>query len=247
MNSEDPLSDDELALSVRGLRDEGLTPKAIARALGVRPAVIAPLVRKIAAERAAAQTEPELVGCWISPGWREGLMVAGHPEWPVDDAASDHETGGLVGVLLARESSNRKVSVCGYLLDTWCLGVKNALGPQRMSRGELPAFRRAYYSPWGCSGVEAPIELARELVLGAAEYARTLGFAPHADFEPAREHLGPWTGPAAIGFGRNGTPFYADGPYDDPARVLRTLEESVGTGNFHFAVSVGPPGDVTIS
>ncbi|MGP0101365.1 MAG: hypothetical protein ACLPUT_07070 [Solirubrobacteraceae bacterium] len=247
MNGEEPVSDDELVLAVRGLRAEGLAPKEIARALSVRPAVVAPLVRMIAAERATAKTEPALHGCWVSPGWREGLTVTGHPEWPDGEAAPDHETGGLVGVLLARESNNQKVSVCGYLLDVWCLGVKNALGPQRMSRGELPAFRRAYYSPWGSSGVETPIELARELVLGAAEYARTLGFAPHADFEPARDHLGPWTGPAAIGFGRNGMPFYADGPYDDPARVLRTLEESVGSGNFHFAVSVGPRDGISIT
>lgn len=247
MNGEEPVRDDELALAIRELRAKGLAPKEIARTLGVRPAVVAPLVRMIAAERAAAKTEPELVGCWVSPGWREGLTVTGHPEWPDGEAAPEHETSGLVGVLLARESSNRKVSVCGYLLDVWCLGVKNTLGPQRMSRGELPAFRRAYFSAWRSSSVETSIELARELVLGAAEYACTLGFTPHADFEPARDHLGPWMGPAAIGFGRDGMPFYADGPYDDPARVLRTLEKSVGSGNFHFAVSVGPQSGISIA
>lgn len=247
MNGEEPVSGDGLAPAVRKLRAEGLAPKEIARALGVRPAVVAPLVRMIAAERATANTEPELYGCWVSPGWREGLEVTGHPEWPDVEAATDRETSGLVGVLVARESGNRKVSVCGYLIDVWCLGVKNALGPRRMSRGELPAFKRVYFSPWGSSGVATPIELARELVLGAAEYARTLGFAPHADFEPARDHLGPWTGPAAIGFGRDGMPFYADGPYDDPTRVLHTLEESVGSGNFHFAVSVGPRDGISIT
>jgi len=233
------MSDDELLQAVRKLRADGYAPKEIARALGVRPAAVAPLVQMIATERPISEGEPELVGCWVSPGWRAGLTISGHPEWPGGEAVADAEVSGLVAVLLAREDRRRRLSVCGYLLDVWCLGVKNALGPRRMDRGELAVFRRYYFGPWESSGVHAPIELARELVFGAVEYARTLGFHPHSDFERARVHLGAWKRPSAIGFGRDGTPFYADGPYDDPERVLRTLEESVGHGNFHFAVSVG--------
>jgi hypothetical protein len=73
---------DALDQAVRRLRADGYAPKEIARALGVRLAVVAPLVRMIAAERTAAGTERELAGCWVSPGWRAGLTVAGHPEWP---------------------------------------------------------------------------------------------------------------------------------------------------------------------
>lgn len=75
------MNDQELEQAVRGLRAEGYAPKEIARALGVRPAAVAPLVRMIAAEH-AAETEPEPAGCWVSPGWRAGLTLAGHPEWP---------------------------------------------------------------------------------------------------------------------------------------------------------------------
>jgi hypothetical protein len=232
------MSDEELEQAVRKLRADGYAPKEIARALGVRPAVVAPLVRMIAAERIAAGTDPELVGCWVSPGWRAGLTVAGHPEWP-DGETVDPEVGGLVGVLVAREDRNQMVSVCGYLLDVYCLGVKNVLGPDRMRRGELPSFLRMYFRGWALGGVPAPIELARELVLGAVEYAHALGFAPHSDFEAARGHLGAWKGPAAIRFGCDGRPTFTQGPYDDPAFVLRTLEESVGAGNFHFTVSTG--------
>ncbi len=232
------MSDEELEQAVRRLRTEGYAPKEIARALGVRPAVVAPLVRMIAAERADTAAESELAECWVSPGWHAGLTVAGHPEWPGGETV-DRETDGLVGVLIARESRNQKVSVCGYLLDVYCLGVKNALGPDRMRRGELPSFARSFFGAWSTSGVPAPIELARELVFGTVEYARALGFAPHPDFERARSHLGAWEGPSAIRFGRNGKPFFTQGPYDDPATVLRTLEESVGSGNFNFTVSIG--------
>ena len=184
---------------MRRLRAEGYAPKEIARALGVRPAVVAPMVRMIAAERAVVETEVELAECWVSPGWRAGLTVAGHPEWPGGET-TDHETSGLVGVLIAREDRHQKVSVCGYLLDVYCLGVKNVLGPDRMHRGELPSFARSFFGAWGTHGVAAPIELARELVFGAVEYARALGFAPHPDFERARGQLGAWEGPGAMPF-----------------------------------------------
>ena len=222
--------------AVRELRAEGRSPKEIARALGVRPSAVAPLVRAIAAEGGTRAPEPEPVGCWVSPGWRVGLAVEGHPDWP-DGGTERPEASGLVSVLVAREDRKGKVSVCGYLLDVYCLGVKNALGPQRLHRAELADFVRSYFGAWGSGPGEAPIELARHLVFGALAYASKLGFAPHPDFERARNHLGPWQGPSAIRFGRDGTPFFTEGPHDDAASVLRRLEQGVGSGNFHFLVS----------
>ncbi|MGH2947669.1 MAG: helix-turn-helix domain-containing protein [Solirubrobacteraceae bacterium] len=146
---------------------------------------------------------------------------------------------GLVGVLISHGSRGGKLAVDGYLVDTWCLGVKDALGPRRMTEPEVAAFRRRYFEPWRSEGVLAPLELARHLVLGAVDYARSLGFAPHRDFRRARTALGEWQGPSAIEFGRHGKPLYVQGPHDDADRVLRTLEQSVGPDNFHFIVSIG--------
>ncbi len=80
------------------------------------------------------------------------------------------------------------------------------------------------------------IELVRDLVLGAAEYARQLGFAPHHDFQKARPHLGPWTGPSTITFGHNGKPTYISGPYDNPDHVLHTLRRAVGHKSFNYTI-----------
>jgi hypothetical protein len=73
-------------------------------------------------------------------------------------------------------------------------------------------------------------------VFGSLEYAHGLGFEPHPDFEAAKGHLGPWTGPSSITFGKDGMPFYISGPYDNPEPVIRKLERSVGAGNFHILV-----------
>jgi len=228
---------DELLARVRALRAEGHSPKSIARALRVRPAIIAPLVREVAAAEAPA--EPAVVGCWVSPGWSMNLTVSGHPEWP-DVDTSAHGLDGVASVAVARRHRSRRASVCGYLVDVYCLGVKNALGPRVLDELDLPGFLRAYFGPFDEIGgpLPAPLELARHLVWGAVDHARGLGFEPAADFGPAAGHLGGWEEPSAITFGRNGTPFYLAGPYDRPHAVLRTLRRTVGEGNFEYAVPV---------
>lgn len=234
------MGDEELLQQVRALRSQGHTPKHIARALGVRPARVAPLVRVVAAERAMAAPEPA-VDCRVSAGWSAGLGVPKDRGWP-DRVRRGADVSGLAGVVVARERDRDRgrVSVCGYLVDTFCLGVKDAMGPRTMGRGELPRFLASFFGPFGDRPVKAPIELARHLIWGAVEYARGLGLRPHRDFTRAAGHLGPLAGPSAIRFGRHGKPYYMQGPYDDPDRILRVLRENVGEGNFHFTVALNP-------
>ncbi|MGH3897087.1 MAG: helix-turn-helix domain-containing protein [Pseudonocardiaceae bacterium] len=233
------LLDDNLLARARELRAAGRSPKEIARALGVRPSTVAPLMRDIAREAAADEPESAVTGCWVSPGWRAGLTVDGHEEWP-DLGASDHAASGLIGVAVARRYRPRRVTVCGYLVDVYCLGVKNALGPDAMNERDLPAFVRTFFSAFGHAGtpMEAPLDLARHLVWGAVDYARELGFSPHSDFQATSGHLGAWQETSDITFGRDGVPFYVQGPYDGPA-VIRTLTRSVGEGTRTHEIGPG--------
>jgi hypothetical protein len=224
-------TDDRLA-EVRKLRQQGLAPKQIAKALGIGSAEATRLVRAVAATRETA--EPALIGCWISPTWSTGLIVEGHPDWPRDEDPTSG-FGGLAQVLVARRHRYDKVSVCGYLTDVYCLGVKNVYGPDIMDELELRTFLPLYYRSHG-TPLEAPIELAQEVVFGSIEYARGLGFEPHQDFDGAKSHLGTWTAQGGITFGKEGRPFYVNGPYDNPRTDLRTLERSVGSGNFDVMI-----------
>ena len=229
---------DEFRQRVEALRAEGRSPKQIARALGVRPAVVTPLVRSIATQPAEAP-EPALVGCWVSPGWSVGLTLADDGDWP-DRKGCGTAGSGLVGVVVARERPRRvdSRSVCGWLVDTYCLGVKDALGPLTMDRHDVRRFVECFFTPFDGVPVDAPIELARGLVGGGLAYARGLGFEPAPDFEPTAEHHGPLSGSSGIRFGHDGRPFYVQGPYDNADRIMRTLERSVGPDNFNFALSV---------
>ncbi|HEX4817235.1 MAG TPA: helix-turn-helix domain-containing protein [Nonomuraea sp.] len=220
----------ELKDRVRELRAQGSSPKEIARALKVPPSAVAPLVREIAAET-VEPAEPEVVGSWINVGWSAGLGLDPALGWV--DEAPESGVDGMVCVLVARRHGWDRLSVSGYLVDVYCLGVKNAIGPDVMDDRELRRFREYFfgeYSGWQ----EAPFELARHLVLGAVDYARTLGFEPHDDFAPAADSLGKWEGGSAITFGRDGRPFYLEGPQDDAARVLRILRRTLSDDEFDY-------------
>lgn len=67
------------------------------------------------------------------------MRFTGHPEWP---DAGPAETGGsgLVLVVVARERGS-SARVCEFLVDTWCLGMKNTLRPKPVGRRKLPSFR----------------------------------------------------------------------------------------------------------
>lgn len=229
---------DDLVDRVRELRLEGRSPKEIARVVGLRPADVIPIVRALARETAAAQTEPAVVGCWVSHGWSAGLTVDGHPEWP--DQPSSLGSQGLACVAVARRHRPHRVSVCGYLVDVYCLGVKNALGPKLMNDRDLPAFLDPFFAAiqHGEPPLDVPLDLARHLVWGAVDYARALGFEPHPDFPATATHLGDWAETSAITFGQDGRPMYISGPHDNPKAVLRTLSRTIGDGSFHYLTHV---------
>lgn len=112
------------------------------------------------------------------------------------------------------------------------------MGPDNLGEQALHRLTNRAFSGYQKPPIAAPIELVRDLVLGVAEYAHRLGFAPHPDFEQARAHLGPWTGPSPITFGRNGKPTYISGPYDDPDHVVGTLDKTVGPKDFTYTIGV---------
>ena len=144
---------------------------------------------------------------------------------------------------VAREHASGRVSVCVFLMDTHCLGLKDTIGPRLMSRSELCRFIDAVYEPYGGHYVEAPLDLARQLVFGAVDFARSLGFQPHWELAFCAAHLGEWHGQCDIRFGRSGKPMYVQGPYDDASRILDTLDRSVGPDGYDFLLGIDLEGD----
>ena len=233
---------DEQKKEIAQLRERGLPPKAIARQLSLRPSEVSAVLQEQAQASAQAvgrDTLPPLVACLVSRGWSCGLGLRDEALAWSDPEPDVGGTEGLVGILIARRQRYDKLTVAGYLVDTFCLGIKNALGPQTVEDDKFPQFAQRYFGAFHGAPVEAPLALAQCLVLGAEEYARALGFEPHSDYQAVRGLLGERPGPYPIRFGRDGRPVFVVGPDDNPVRIVATLRRTVGEGRFDV-VSIHP-------
>ena len=160
-------------------------------------------------------------GAWVQQGWQEQ---------------------GFARVLIARIQPNDNILFGEYIVDYFCLGVKDSSTASNI-RSDL-FFNEVIprlYSGTPPLGIEA--DLAHEVIWGAVEYARELGFEPHRNFRDSQRVLDPPDAlprAGAIDFGYQGRPLYIPAPDDNQAGVIRRLIESVGLGNFYYM----PRGDV---
>ena len=159
------------------------------------------------------------------------------------------ENQGMTVVILRRELPGGDVAFASFMVDLFCLGVKDAYARV------LPALTIDKYlakNPYG--GRLEPVDpaVARAVVDGAVTYAAQFGFHPPRGFGNAYLLFGDIPAadiPAEITFGSKGKPLYFQGPHDSPSRarqVLRQLESRCGPGGYHFAILEQPgedPGD----
>jgi hypothetical protein len=240
------MNSDDLKTRAAALRAAGNNPKQIARILGIPRSQAVSLVHSSQSPRPGRTPvrDKQLIGCWISRQWSNGLIITDQPtDWIDDTDLPPLAMGaGLPSVYVAREHNDTEISACGYLVDTYCQGVKNAVPPSIIDRRDLPAFVAEFFAAYDTAPIAAPITLAQDLILGAVDYAQTLGFDPHPDFYLAKPHLGTWQPPSRIQFGLHGKPYFQQGPYDNAGRIMRTLDRSVGPGNYGFTANITTSG-----
>ncbi|MFA6917886.1 MAG: hypothetical protein WC285_03575 [Candidatus Gracilibacteria bacterium] len=74
------------------------------------------------------------------------------------------------------------------------------------------------------SFVEIEYEECRGIILGAIDYAKNLGFEPHDDWEKVKEFIeADRPHETKHKFGKDGQPFYVEGPDDDVEEIMRIL------------------------
>lgn len=161
-----------------------------------------------------------LIGCWTIQDWQES---------------------GLAPVILARQQEDGNVLYANYLVDLYCLGIKDVVVDENVpkKRFERLIQKMCMYVPLAIS-----VELAHEIVYGALDYARKYGFEPHPDFTRlhAEQVLDePDTHPYThtVKFGQDGKPVYVSGLDDSLSRsrrIIQTLERTAGKGNFHYLI-----------
>lgn len=169
-----------------------------------------------------------------------GLPI--HESWVTEDLWDE----GMGWVGLSRQLANGMIAVGVFLVDRYCLGVKDAVAEitsqpaydSQIAR-KRGQFRWRQVSP----------ETARRFVEEAVEYAADLGLRPHADYHKAKLIFGdldPAAATEVLEYGKDGNPLFIAGPYDDPARcrsIMQVLKQSRGADGFHYLIPFGGRSD----
>src|SRR5262249_30685514 len=154
---------------------------------------------------------------------------------------------------------NGQVGFVVFLVDRYCLGVKNVMadvtGSFTYERNVVNKMRSEY-------GVkELSPACLRKLVEGAVDYARDLGLPPHPEYQKARvifSDIEAGQCKEEFEFGKDGKPLFIAGPHDSPERcrhIMACLEERCGPGGYHLIIPMAsdahgvlpPSGDVLLS
>lgn len=152
--------------------------------------------------------------CWINPDWQQK---------------------GLVTIVLARQHKNGCYTFGSFLVDTFCLGLKQTM----VFINAVPADYHSDRAHLFTSQQRALIDyfVAHNIIYGAIAYAEELGFKPHKDWALTQYLLEPDDDAIdliELEFGKNGRPFYIGGPYDKPQEVLQKLKKAVGPNGFDY-------------
>jgi hypothetical protein len=147
---------------------------------------------------------------------------------------------GIGSVVLSRELPARQVAVSNFLVDRYCLGVKDAWATviDRLTY-DTKFLRKAQRD---VPARNVPPAEARKLVEQAVAYAHGLGLAPHPDYPTAMILFGDVNAAdsdAVFEFGKDGMPFFISGPHDTPERcrqVVAILNKTCGPGKFHYLI-----------
>jgi hypothetical protein len=160
-------------------------------------------------------------------------------KWPVVKclAAAELWEGGIGDLAIARQESEGQLVFGFFLVDVYCLGVKNAM----WRAGTLGEFEELI-SHIEQNETMRPISPAClvKVVRGAVEYAQSFDFAPHADYRHASmllEGIDPATCPQEFTFGHEGRPLYIQGPHESPAEVMAIMDRVQLAGG-HYTLAI---------
>jgi len=197
------------------------------------------LARKAARRKARLASQKT---AW-SPGSR--VSPAQAVNYPIQDCLVPEQLFevGLGQLILTRSLPSGDLAMAVFLLDVFCLGVKNAFYTVIPAQDYALQLRRIEESGGPLERVHP--SCLRKLVEGGVDYARELGFSPHADYAQAARLFGDIEAaacPVRYTYGKDGKPFYISGPNESPAqsrRILNTLSRKLGPEQFHFMTAIG--------
>lgn len=155
---------------------------------------------------------------------------------------------GLGVMLLSRRISSGFVAVSSFVVDVYCLGIKNAhFVVATTEEYEHTIKRRTFESHEDQQFEQIHPSCARKIIEGAVRYASNLGFAPHPDYLNAKDLFGSIEAdacPMKYTYGKDGKPLYIQGPYEthsNAKKIIHQLQTRCGEGNYHYVLVLDEP------
>lgn len=199
--------------------------------------------QKKLAKKKAKRAEKRSMALRDPDAWMENALrsAAG---WPIVETLLPVNlwTQGIGNCIIARQLPDGRIAFANILVDTYCLGVKDAFC-QIVSLLQYRTMK-AEVERVGRMKATTPERFAK-LIFDAIDYAAVIGFEPHPDFYPAELLLAGIDTSACteqFEFGKDGKPLYIQGPRDSPARVA-TITAKVQAAGGHFVMMMGGPFD----
>lgn len=149
---------------------------------------------------------------------------------------------GLGEIFLSRRLPGDNLAVSAFVVDVFCLGVKNAFF-RVMSEDEYDDIKQSIAQS-GRNLEPIHQSCAKKLLQGAVEYAKNLGFAAHSDYKkslPLFGNIDAGVCPVHYDYGKDGKPFYIRGPYEsirEAEKIVNKLQAKCGEDGFDYLIDL---------
>jgi len=155
--------------------------------------------------------------CWAMKGWEEI---------------------GKTHIIVSRKHVNGNISFCFYLVDLFCLGVKDTFF--HFNTDETDLMDRISNENAEVEFNEISYTLAHNIIFSAIEFAEEYGFQAHKDFARTTKYFLEEDDDKVeyidIECGKDGKPMYIDDGEDETTakKIVKQLEKTAGKGNYEY-------------
>ncbi len=159
--------------------------------------------------------------CWITSNWKNS---------------------GLASICISRIHSNGNLTLGMYLVDLYCLGLKDTTYRFNFFRSDYNELIDDMKEKQEMTKIDYP--LAHNIIFAGIEYADELGFKPPKEFTSVTQYILEEDNDdielIEIECGHDGEPFYIKSENTSIAQfhsILNTLNKSVGEGNYKIFIN----------
>jgi hypothetical protein len=139
---------------------------------------------------------------------------------------------GMAVVIITRVRPKGTFVIGTYIVDTFCLGVKDTGWWCDVDEEHLENLQNGMQLEF----TEIEKDVAFNIIYGGVRYAKQFDFQPHKDFTAVTQYiLDPFSSveDLELTFGKDGKPCYVRGPHDKPLSIIQKLERKLGVDGFH--------------